>query len=423
MAGIDLNWLYLLMGLLIGPAVPPVTFALTWYAPQRLICPCAGALSCIFNAAGIDLNWLFLLMGLMIGPAVPPVTFCLTWSGLSYSLCHQSCQCLDCYVCGLAHKALHGLSRPCSAVAAASQPRSVACALFSSMRSCRNKATRAGAVSGALSGISCGLTAWLVYAKVPCPCAHACKSCRLPPGCQQAGSLSLQDVQSLSLRPSQLPGQRNQCAGIVQVAYGAITVATTGENNPLLAGSICSIGISAIVCTAVSPGTLLRNCLMQHMRARKRTLHYRSTDDPSSRLPVSMSSTPAHKVSAPAMADGRRPTPGPGQGLFSLVASLLRTVHAQVSLIFPQPPYDYKSMREIHMAEGDPRAGITGTGIDSPQGIEDARKVSRFRPLALPSLALELAGWHHRSTCILAQAMHLCIFATLSDNRAYQDHQ
>ena len=89
-AGIDLNWLYLLMGLLIGPAVPPVTFALTWYAPQRLICPCAGALSCIFNAAGIDLNWLFLLMGLMIGPAVPPVTFCLTWSGLSYSLCHQN---------------------------------------------------------------------------------------------------------------------------------------------------------------------------------------------------------------------------------------------------------------------------------------------------------------------------------------------
>ena len=89
-AGIDLNWLYLLMGLLIGPAVPPVTFALTWYAPQRLICPCAGALSCIFNAAGIDLNWLFLLMGLMIGPAVPPVTFCLTWSGLSCSLCHQN---------------------------------------------------------------------------------------------------------------------------------------------------------------------------------------------------------------------------------------------------------------------------------------------------------------------------------------------
>ena len=75
------------------------------------------------------------------------------------------------------------------------------------------------------------------------------------------------------------------------------------------------------------------------------------------------------------------------------------------------------------MAEGDPRAGITETGIDSPQGIENARKVSRFSSLALPVPALELAGWHHRSFCILAQAMHLCIFATLSDVRANSDHQ
>lgn len=48
---------------------------------------------------------------------------------------------------------------------------------------------------------------------------------------------------------------------------------------------------------------------------------------------------------------------------------------AQVSLIWSEPPYDYKSMKEIHMAEGDPKAGITEIGIDSPQGIEDARKV------------------------------------------------
>ena len=106
-----------------------------------------------------------------------------------------------------------------------------------------------------------------------------------------------------------------------------------------------------------------------------------------------------------------------------LVASRLSTVHVQVSLIFPQPPYDYKSMKEIHMAEGDPRAGITETGIDSAQGIENARKVSRFSTLALLVPALELAGWQHRSTCILAQAMHLCISATLSNDRAYQDHQ
>ncbi|CAL5219522.1 g1369 [Coccomyxa viridis] len=146
-----------------------------------------GALSCIFNAAGIDLNWLFLLMGIMIGPAVPPVTFCLTW----------------------------------------------------------NRATRAGAVSGALSGFACGIISWLACAKI---------------------------------------------------AYGAITVETTGQNDPLLTGTLCSICISALVCTAVS-------------------------------------------------------------------------------LIWPGAPYDYKSMKEIHMAEGDPKAGITEVGIDSPEGIEKARKV------------------------------------------------
>lgn len=47
----------------------------------------------------------------------------------------------------------------------------------------------------------------------------------------------------------------------------------------------------------------------------------------------------------------------------------------QVSLIWSEPPYDYKSMKNIHMAEGDPRAGITEVGVDSPQGIESARKV------------------------------------------------
>jgi Na+(H+)/acetate symporter ActP len=38
-----------------------------------------GALSCILHIAGISLNWLFLLMGILIGPAVPPLSFCLTW--------------------------------------------------------------------------------------------------------------------------------------------------------------------------------------------------------------------------------------------------------------------------------------------------------------------------------------------------------
>ena len=42
-----------------------------------------GGLSCILHVAGIDLNWLYLLMGLLIGPAVPPVSFCLTWKKAS----------------------------------------------------------------------------------------------------------------------------------------------------------------------------------------------------------------------------------------------------------------------------------------------------------------------------------------------------
>ena len=206
----------------------------------------------------------------------------------------------------------------------------------------------------------------------------------------------------------------------MQVAYGAITVATTGENNPLLAGSICSIGISAIVCTAVRPLPPVHVCPMQHMHERERTLHALCTAVPSWRLLERMSSMPAHNVSAPAMGASRQ---AQVRDYERLVASRLSTVHVQVSLIFPQPPYDYKSMKEIHMAEGDPRAGITETGIDSAQGIENARKVSRFSTLALLVPALELAGWQHRSTCILAQAMHLCISATLSNDRAYQDHQ
>ena len=37
--------------------------------------------SCIWNAIGIDLGWLFLVMGLLIGGAVFPVAFSITWKG------------------------------------------------------------------------------------------------------------------------------------------------------------------------------------------------------------------------------------------------------------------------------------------------------------------------------------------------------
>jgi urea-proton symporter len=37
--------------------------------------------ACIWNAIGIDLGWLFLVMGLLIGGAVFPVAFAITWKG------------------------------------------------------------------------------------------------------------------------------------------------------------------------------------------------------------------------------------------------------------------------------------------------------------------------------------------------------
>lgn len=45
-----------------------------------------------------------------------------------------------------------------------------------------------------------------------------------------------------------------------------------------------------------------------------------------------------------------------------------------MSLIKPDD-YDWSTTREIHIVEGDVKAGITESGVDSPQGIEVARKV------------------------------------------------
>ena len=61
--------------------------------PDRLIfishvCICIFGLTmalfaCIWNAIGIDLGWLFLVMGLLIGGAVFPTAFAITWAGQS----------------------------------------------------------------------------------------------------------------------------------------------------------------------------------------------------------------------------------------------------------------------------------------------------------------------------------------------------
>lgn len=42
-----------------------------------------AAFACIWNAIGIDLGWLFLVMGLLIGGAVFPAAFAITWRGQS----------------------------------------------------------------------------------------------------------------------------------------------------------------------------------------------------------------------------------------------------------------------------------------------------------------------------------------------------
>lgn len=62
-------------------------------SPDRLIfvskvCICIFGLTMslfavIWNAIGVDLGWLFLVMGLLIGGAVFPAAFAITWTGQS----------------------------------------------------------------------------------------------------------------------------------------------------------------------------------------------------------------------------------------------------------------------------------------------------------------------------------------------------
>ena len=97
----------------------------------------------IWEVIGIDLGWLFLVMGLLIGGAVAPACFAITWS----------------------------------------------------------RQTKAGAVSGSISGFVCGITAWLVT-------AHE--------------------------------------------TYGMITVETTGMEYPTLAGNMAAVLIGLAVTVTVS---------------------------------------------------------------------------------------------------------------------------------------------------------------------------
>lgn len=99
--------------------------------------------ACIWNVIGIDLGWLFLVMGLLIGGAVFPAAFAITWKGQ----------------------------------------------------------TRAGAISGAVTGLCAGILAWLVT-------AHQ--------------------------------------------YYGTLSVATTGLEYPTLAGNLAAIMTGLIVSVCVS---------------------------------------------------------------------------------------------------------------------------------------------------------------------------
>ncbi|KAK5012416.1 hypothetical protein LTR39_004163, partial [Cryomyces antarcticus] len=99
--------------------------------------------ACVWNAIGIDLGWLFLVMGLLIGGAVFPAAFAITWRGQ----------------------------------------------------------TKAGAISGAVVGLTAGVVAWLVTAK------HY---------------------------------------------YGNVSVATTGMEYPTLAGNLAAIMTGLIMSVSVS---------------------------------------------------------------------------------------------------------------------------------------------------------------------------
>lgn len=99
--------------------------------------------ACIWNAVGIDLGWLFLVMGTIFGGGVMPAAFTVVWKGQ----------------------------------------------------------TRVGAISGCLSGLAAGITAWLVTAKA---------------------------------------------------YYGEITIETTGSPYPTLAGNSASFFVGLIVSFLVS---------------------------------------------------------------------------------------------------------------------------------------------------------------------------
>ncbi|EPE36160.1 solute symporter family transporter [Glarea lozoyensis ATCC 20868] len=102
-----------------------------------------AAFACIWNAIGIDLGWLFLTMGLLIGGGVFPAAFAVTWK----------------------------------------------------------KQSKWGAITGAVGGLACGLTAWLVT-------AHA--------------------------------------------YYGELTIATTGANYPTLAGNLAAVLMGCLITVTVS---------------------------------------------------------------------------------------------------------------------------------------------------------------------------
>lgn len=116
------------------------------FVSHIMICFFASVMAtfaCIWNAVGIDLGWLFLVMGTIFGGGVMPAAFTVVWKGQ----------------------------------------------------------TRVGAISGCLSGLAAGITAWLVTAKA---------------------------------------------------YYGEITIETTGSPYPTLAGNSASFTVGLIVSFLVS---------------------------------------------------------------------------------------------------------------------------------------------------------------------------
>lgn len=77
----------------IKPAASPSSLIFVSHVCIGIFGLVMAVFACVWNAAGIDLGWLFLVMGLLIGGAVFPAAFSITWAGQSRAGAIAGCIC------------------------------------------------------------------------------------------------------------------------------------------------------------------------------------------------------------------------------------------------------------------------------------------------------------------------------------------